>query len=180
MKLLENTFQPNPNFFPFYIIHFTISRWKLRLFLGGKISHSNLFQLLSVANYKNKMMYFFFWSKTKETEPGSSEKFRLLYVMVTPYNWIHKLKFTSFLQVLKGLILKEGRKHRSELKIYSCGRLDSNNIFLYIFIENDEHRIECIMTVYTLFMMKDFSLGSCKTETFQTKTMNWVVRFIIL
>lgn len=75
MKLLENTFQPNPNFFPFYIIHFTMSRWKLRLFLGGKISHSHLFQLLSVANYKNEMMYFFSEAKQKKLNQEAAKSF---------------------------------------------------------------------------------------------------------
>ena len=105
MKLLENTFQPNPNIFFHSMLSILLYLGENYVYLKGgggcKISHSHLFKLLSVANYKNKMMYFFFCSKTKETEPGSSslctaapplkkirlgssEKFRLLYVMVTP------------------------------------------------------------------------------------------------
>ena len=88
MKLLENTFQSNPNFFVLSILSillylgenfvYLLIYFILFFFFGGGgrgISHSHLFQLLSVSNYKNKMMYFFSVAKQKKLNQEASKSF---------------------------------------------------------------------------------------------------------
>lgn len=80
MKLLENTFQPNPNIFFHSILSILLYLGENYVYLkegggGCKISHSHLFKLLSVANYKNKMMYFFSVAKQKKLNQEAAKSF---------------------------------------------------------------------------------------------------------